>query len=109
MKSTRQAEFLAQINAIILWEKILTKLSRHYPKASPKGGKPAKPLEVKLRIYFVQNWFNYTDLSMEEALYDIPLLRQFSGVSVETFPDETTILHVRHWLEKHHLSEDLFE
>ncbi|WP_141553617.1 hypothetical protein [Candidatus Regiella insecticola] len=36
------------MNRIVPWEKILAKLSRHYPKASPKGGRPAKPLEVML-------------------------------------------------------------
>ncbi|WP_141553595.1 transposase [Candidatus Regiella insecticola] len=52
------------MNRIVPWEKMLAKLSRHYPKASPKGGRPAKPLEVMLRIYFLQNGFNYADLSM---------------------------------------------
>ncbi len=63
-KSTSRADFLAQMNRIVPWEKMLAKLSRHYPKASPKGGRPAKPLEVMLRIYFLQNGFNYADLSM---------------------------------------------
>ncbi|WP_339057069.1 hypothetical protein [Candidatus Regiella endosymbiont of Tuberolachnus salignus] len=34
-KSTRRGDFLAQMNRIVPWEKILAKLSRHYPKASP--------------------------------------------------------------------------
>ncbi|KMY86380.1 Mobile element protein [Candidatus Paraburkholderia calva] len=38
---------------------------------------------------------------MEEALYDVPLYREFAGLdSVMTrFPDETTILRFRHRLE----------
>ncbi|WP_339057975.1 transposase [Candidatus Regiella endosymbiont of Tuberolachnus salignus] len=108
-KSTRRGDFLAQMNRIVPWEKILSKLSINYPKPTAKGGRPAKPLEVMLRIYFLQNGFNYADLSMEEALYDIPLLRQFTGVSVDAIPSDPTILHFRHWLEKHHLSESLFD
>ncbi|WP_339057004.1 IS5 family transposase [Candidatus Regiella endosymbiont of Tuberolachnus salignus] len=108
-KSTRRGDFLAQMNRIVPWEKILSKLSINYPKPTAKGGRPAKPLEVMLRIYFLQNGFNYADLSMEEALYDIPLLRQFTGISVDAIPSDPTILHFRHWLEKHHLSESLFE
>ena len=67
----------------------------HYPKAG-KGRKPYG-LSTMLRIYFMQQWFGYSDAGMEEALHDIPLLRGFSGLDagVDTMPDETTILNFR--------------
>jgi IS5 family transposase len=41
---------------------------------------------------------------MEEALYEIAPLRQFAGLSLlEAIPDETTMLHFRHLLERHAL------
>lgn len=63
-----------------------------------------------LRIHFMQQWFDYTDAAMEEALHEVPLLRRFAGLDagVDTMPDETTILNFRHLLERHALSSALF-
>lgn len=41
---------------------------------------------------------------MEEALYETTILRQFSGLHLDRFSDETTILNFRHLLEKHELA-----
>jgi IS5 family transposase len=35
---------------------------------------------------------------MEEALYEVTILRQFSGLSLERIPNETTILNFRRLL-----------
>ena len=53
----------------------------------------------------MQQWFGYGDRAMEEALYDIPLLRDFARLDAfdDHLPDETTILRLRHLLEKHNL------
>jgi IS5 family transposase len=40
------------------------------------------PLERMLRIYFLQQWYAYSDPGMEEALYEIPLLRRFVGINL---------------------------
>jgi len=69
------------------------------------------PLDVILRIHFMQQWFGYSDRAMEEALYDIPLLRDFAGLDAfeDHLPDETTILRFRHLLEKHYLADAIFD
>jgi IS5 family transposase len=58
-----------------------------------------------LRIYFLQHWFNLSDPGAEDALYDSPALRGFTGVDLgrAAAPDETTILNFRHLLETHDL------
>jgi len=58
----------------------------------------------------MQQWFGYSDPGMEEALHDVPMLREFAGLDAEedVMPDETTILKFRHLLEKHHLAQSLF-
>ena len=60
-----------------------------------------------LRIHFMQQWFTLSDPAMEEALHDVPLFREFSGLDNWTtrLPDESTILRFRHLLEKHKLAE----
>ena len=47
---------------------------------------------------------------MEEALYEIPLLRQFVGIDLgrDFVADETTILKFRRLLERHALSQAIF-
>jgi IS5 family transposase len=52
----------------------------------------------------MQNWFGYSDPTMEEALYETTILRQFAGLSLERIPDETTILNFRRLLEKYELA-----
>lgn len=69
------------------------------------------PLEVMLRIYLMQQWYSLSDPAMEDALYEIESMRRFAGLDLQddAIPDETTILKFRHWLEKHQLSQALFQ
>src|SRR6476620_846442 len=64
-----------------------------------------------LRIYFLQHWFNLSDPSAEEALYDSAAMRGFVGIDLgrEPAPDETTVCKFRHLLEQHEMGRRLFE
>jgi transposase, IS5 family len=56
----------------------------------------------------MQNWFGLSDPAMEEALYEIAPMRVFARLSVsKPIPDETTILHFRHLLEKNELAPEI--
>ena len=59
-----------------------------------------------MRIHFLQQWFGLSDPAMEEALYDVPLYRQFAGLDLgsRSVPDESTLLRFRHLLEEHKLA-----
>jgi len=108
-KKTRREQFLAEMDQVIPWEAMLKFISPYYPKAG--NGRKPMPLEVMLRIYFMQQWYGLSDPAMEDALYDIESMRRFAGLDLQMddIPDETTILHFRHLLEKHKLTEKLFE
>jgi IS5 family transposase len=45
-----------------------------------KSGHQPFPIEVMVRIHFLQFWNNYSDPAMEEALYDMPVYRWFVGL-----------------------------
>ena len=107
-RTTRRERFLAEMSAVVPWARLTTLIEPHYPKG--KGGRPAMPLERMLRIYFMQQWFNLSDPQAEDALYDIEPMRRFAGIELaeDAIPDETTILHFRHLLEKHQLTEQIF-
>jgi len=108
-KTTRRAQFLADMDGIIPWPEMTAAVETVYPKISEQGGRPPIPLERMLRIYFLQLWFNLSDPAVEEALYDSVAMRGFVGIDlgVEGAPDETTICKFRHLLEKHKLGKVL--
>ena len=108
-KPTRRAAFLAEMNRVVPWAELCALIEPVYPKAG--NGRPPKPLEQMLRIYFLQQWFDLSDPGAEEALYDSLAMRSFVGLDLgrEPVPDETTILNFRHLLEAHELGRQLFE
>lgn len=96
------------MNRIVPWDELCAVIEPKYPKAG--NGRPPIGLERMLRIHFIQHWFNLADFACEEALYDIPSLRQFAGIDLgcEAVPDATTLLKFRRLLEKHKLNEQIF-
>ena len=107
-RTTRRERFLAEMNAVVPWGRLAALIAPHYAKGTT--GRPAMPLERMLRIYFMQQWFNLSDPQAEDALYDIEPMRRFAGVELaeDKIPDESTILHFRHLLERHQLTERIF-
>jgi IS5 family transposase len=59
----------------------------------------------------MQQWYSLSDPAMEDALIEVPTMRRFAGIDLvsERIPDETTILALRHLLEKHTLGEQIFQ
>jgi len=108
-KLTRREKFLGEMERAIPWAVFAELVEPHYPKAG--NGRRPYPLEVMLRIHFMQQWFNLSDPAMEEALYDSTSIRRFAKLSLTrgSIPDETTILNFRHLLEKHNLAADALE
>lgn len=108
-KPTRRAAFLAEMDRVVPWRDLGALIEPFYPKAG--NGRPPKPLQQMLRIYFLQQWFDLSDPGVEEALYDSASMRSFVGLDLgrEPVPDETTILNFRHLLEAHELGRRLFE
>lgn len=102
-KVTRRAQFLADMDRVMPWDKLIGLVRPHYPTAGEQGGRPAILLERMLRVYCLQLWFNLSDPGVEEALYDSDTMRRFVGVDLgsEAPPDETTVCKFRHLLEEH--------
>ncbi|MGE1527037.1 IS5 family transposase [Pseudomonas putida] len=102
-KQARKELFLIEMDQVVPWQGLIALIESHYPK----GGRPAYPPMSMLRVHLMQNWFGYNDPAMEDALYETTILRQFSGLSLERIPDETTILNFRRLLEKHELASGI--
>ena len=108
-KLTRRERFLREMDQVVPWARLLKLIAPHYPKAG--NGRAPMPLETMLRIYFLQQWFNLSDPAAEDSLYDIESMRRFCGIelSQDAVPDETTILNFRRLLERHQLTEAIFQ
>jgi len=108
-KQTKREFFLGEMEAVVPWARLEALITPHYTK--PRKGRPQMPLSVMLRIYFLQQWYGLSDPGAEEALYDMHSMREFAGLDLghDAIPDETTILNFRHLLEKHKLTEALFD
>ena len=99
-KVTRRERFLAEMDAVIPWLRLVRLIGPHYPKTGQ--GRQPLGLEKMLRIYFLQQWFNLSDPQAEDAIYDSESMRRFVRIELgdEVMPDETTILPFRHLLEQ---------
>ena len=108
-KQTRRDRFLAEMEEVVPWARLVDRLRPFYPKG--ERGRPPVGLERMLRIYFLQQWYGLADEALEDALYDSQALRGFAGIdlSLATVPDATTVLNFRHWLEQHDLTRALFD
>jgi len=107
-KCTRRERFLARMEEVIPWARLLAVIAPHYPKG--ERGRPPIGLERMLRVYFLQQWYALADEALEDALYDSQALQRFAGIELdaEGVPDATTLLKFRRLLETHDLCQALF-
>jgi IS5 family transposase len=108
-KQTRRDRFLAEMEQVVPWARLVARLQPFYPKG--ERGRPPVGLERMLRLYFLQQWYGLADEALEDALYDSQALRGFAGIDLAaaTVPDATTVMNFRHWLERHDLAKVLFD
>ena len=106
-RKTRREVFLEQLDSLIPWQRLEERIRPHYPRAG-RGRRPYD-LSVMLRIHLVQVCHNLSDPAMEDLLYEAESVRRFAGLRLsEPIPDESTVLHFRHLLERHNLGQGLF-
>jgi transposase, IS5 family len=114
-KQTRRDRFLAEMERVVPWARLVARLQPLYPRG--ERGRPPIGLERMLRIYFLQQWYGLAPrlrggrLALEDALYDSQALRGFAGIELnrDPVPDATSVLRFRHWLEEHNLTRVLFD
>ena len=107
-RRTRREEFLEKLEGLVPWQRLEERIRPHYFRGH-RGRRPYS-LPVMLRVHIVQLCYNLSDPAMEDLLYEAESVRRFAGLRLsEPIPDESTILHFRHLLERHQLGRGLFE
>lgn len=107
-KLTRADQFLEEMNRVVPWAKLVAVVGEHYKEAAT-GRKPTD-LELLLRLHCLQLWYNLSDPALEDAVHDRLSFQRFLRLDPlqQKVPDESTVLHFRHLLEKHQLGEAIF-
>jgi len=105
-KTTRREIFLAKMEQVVPWPRLMEVIEPYYPK-SGKRGRPPIGLQRMLRMYFVQQWYGLADEAVEDAIYDSQALRSFMDIDLShtSVPDATTLMGFRHLLEAHDLTK----
>ncbi|HEV6966510.1 IS5 family transposase [Roseateles sp.] len=109
-KLTRREKFLADMERIVPWPRLIAVIEPLYPK-SGRVGRPPIGVTKMLRMYCLQQWYGLADEALEDALYDSQALRDFVGVDLsrESVPDATTLLKFRRLLQANDLTRALFD
>ena len=101
-RKIRRARFLAEMEIVATWARLLEQLRPHYyPEAGKGPGRPPLGLELMLRPYFLQQWFGLADDALKDTVYHRQAFRSFLGLDLvrEAVPDATTLLKFRYLLE----------
>jgi transposase, IS5 family len=109
-KRTRREKFLAEMECVVPWLKLMAVIEPLYPK-SGRVGRPPIGISKMLRMYCLQQWYGLADAALEDALYDSQALRDFVGIDLsrESVPDATTLLKFRRLLQDNDLTRALFD
>ena len=109
-KRTRREKFLADIERVVPWARLIGVIEPLYPTKGRVGSQPIGVARM-LRMYCLQQWYGLADEALEDALYDSQALRDFVGIDLsrESVPDATTLLKFRRLLLANELTKALFD
>lgn len=95
---------------MIPWPELIPALLPCYPKGNGRDLPPVG-LELMLRLNFAQQSFILSDEGMEEAIYNSQAICGVVDIDLKHEPalDPTTLLKFRRLLEKHNLTQTIFD
>ncbi len=83
----RRTKFLETLDRIIPWQDLKALIGPYYSEG--KRGAQPYPLELMIRIHFLQLVYNLSDPMCEETLHDSFACRRFVGLTMDSkCPDE---------------------
>jgi IS5 family transposase len=76
---TKRESFLKMMDEIIPWEEWVELIRPYYFKG--ERGRPPRGIEIMLRMYLLQIWFNLSDEMAEDSICDSYAMRGFLGLN----------------------------
>jgi len=91
-KHSRKNEFFSQINKIVNWEPINSKLKKLYTKGlTDRGAKAYSPL-LLFKMHLISEWYQLSDTQTEAMVYDSISALRFCGLTIEdSVPGHSTL------------------
>ena len=108
-RKTKRDEFLKVMETIIPWKEWVALIKPFY--FANNVGRPARGIEVMLRMFLLQSWFNLSDEGIEDAIYDSYSFRCFMQLDFmeASAPDATTLCKFRKLLVDNNVADILFK
>ena len=105
---TPKKVFPERMDALIPWKEFTDRIAPYYYDGK-RGNKPYE-LELMIRLYLLQNLYNFSDMGTRNEVIDSRAFSSFCRASSRNqIPDGDTLGRFRHILEKNHLQEQIFE
>ena len=107
-KTTRRGAFLKKMDHVMPWPELIKLIEPIYPNASTNKN-VAKELKQRLRLYYLQQWFNLSNIALEELLFDSVSMRDFAGIGQNetNLPDAAQIEKFQKLLETDGIKDKL--
>ena len=107
-RQTKKDKFLKMMEEIIPWDIWIAIIAPSY--YNNKVGRRPRGIELMLRMFLLQSWYNLSDEGIEDAIYDSYAFRRFSGLDFtrEQVPDATTLCNFRKLLYENNIAQKLF-
>jgi IS5 family transposase len=107
---TRREKFLAEMERVVPWARLIAVIEPLYPTSSRVGRQPMGVPKM-LRMYLLQQWYGLADEALEDVIYDSQAMRDFVGIDLsrESVPDATNLLKFRRLLLAGDLTKAMFE
>ena len=104
-KQTRRDKFLAEMEQVVPWARLVERLPRSIRRASAAGRRSV--WSGCCGSTFCSSGTGWPMERWRMRSTTAKRLRGFAGIdlTVAAVPEETTILNFRHWLERHELSQ----
>ena len=109
-KWIRATKFLETMEKVIPWEELVDVIDEKRDETDvSKWWRPRVSTEIMLRMYFLSQWFNLSDVLTEETIYDRLSFQYFMNIDVtsDQIPDSTTLCWFRHFLEEKELWKEI--
>ena len=107
-KHSKKNEFFSQINTLVNWEPITTKLKKIYTKGlTDRGAKAYSPL-LLFKMHLISEWYQLSDTQTEAMVYDSISALRFCGLTIEdNVPGHSTLSRFKKELIEHGTLQDL--
>jgi len=105
-------EFLDTMDRVIPREKLVNMINESIlDRVDELWWRPRIATEKKIRMYFLSQWFNLSDILTEEWIYDRLSFQYFMDIdaTVDQIPDSTTLCDFRLFLETSNLWKKILE